>query len=422
MGEKVFIARQDTLEEVQATAEAIQTAQTNAGTGIANLKTDTESLKLTIQQMQTAQTSAGTKINNIKTDTESIKNSVQKIAAKGQGLQVHFPKTQTRAYYMTVNLPWNLTYDSILVPDGAKTHILTEGKYYIFNKDTMTYTTGKTPPHNTSGGCGAVLNGILHIFGGAGGTKKHIAYENGAWKTKADVSYAMTAGGAVVYNGKIYLAPPSSVILEWNQTADTYSVITSSRHFSATYAGVGCSGKYLHIVGGTGYGQKHDIINLETKQVEAGVDLPVIFSRQNGDYLIFYHAGLSFLQACIRSEALKQRNTIYSIPSTSNAAATKGTGSSDNGQLPSGELAREIYGSLGFAFRSGRVDIPSYVFAFWLPKGSKIYYPSSLFIFGEKIVQNTTTKVYEQVSDGEVQMLCHGTYFEDLSKTIIYGG
>lgn len=358
-------------------------------------------------------------INNIKGNVDSIKKSIQQPQATRTDLQVHFPESYTKSYYMSEAFPWSLSYDSILIPDGAKTHILTGINYYIFNKDTMSYTTGKTLPYNINGGCGTILNGIAHIFGGSGGAKKHIAYESGQWRTKADVTDDMTGGGAVVYNGKIYLVPFNRYILEWNQSTDTYLSLAGNRNFFGRYSGIKIYDKYIHIVGGDSHMQKHDMINLQTKTVVGAPDLPVAFHRRSGDYVIHDPNSPNTIQLYIAAEAKGQRNVIYAGSSSSAGAISKGTGTYDNGFMPVGEIAREIYKGLGFAFRNGRVDIPSFVYSFWLPKGCKLYYPSNLYIIGEKTWQDNT-KFFTQPADGEIHMLCRASNFGNYAKTIIY--
>lgn len=175
MGDRVFIARQDTLEGVKADTEKLQRGQETA------------------QEV----------LDAVKEDTEELKTA-------GLGFQISFPAKYRLSVYTASGMPWNAQYSCCFAAIGKDVHIFQGVKHFVFDMETFEWTQMPDAPCDTTEGCAVAFAGGIHLFGGRGGTYKHYTYENGEWTAKKDTPRAMTGGVAAVWNNLIILVEPNS--------------------------------------------------------------------------------------------------------------------------------------------------------------------------------------------------------------------
>ena len=60
-------------------------------------------------------------------------------------------------------------------------------------------------PYNITNGSAVVLNGEIHILGGATSSKNHYKYDGSTWKSVSILPYNLTYGSAIVFNDEIQI-------------------------------------------------------------------------------------------------------------------------------------------------------------------------------------------------------------------------
>lgn len=369
MGDRVFIARQDTLEGVKADTEKLQRGQETA------------------QEV----------LDAVKEDTEELKTA-------GLGLQISFPAKYRLSVYTASGMPWNAQYSCCFAAIGKDVHIFQGVKHFVFDMETFEWTQMPDAPCDTTEGCAVAFAGGIHLFGGRGGTYKHYTYENGEWTAKKDTPRAMTGGVAAVWNNLIILVEPNSrYITKWEPGTDQYSIITSGRNYSAAYFGAFVWINNLHIFGGNTEtaGTMHDFVDLRSGTVTAATALPVPFNRINGDYAFDY--GL-YIRS-FRAQSGNTNKAYYFTKNSADANVSIRTAENDNGNGTTADIWRYSYGQVTVKFQNMNISVPAFGYEFWLPKDFCIWYKGSFLIVGGKSKGNNIYE-YEQKEDGVVTLLC----------------
>lgn len=369
MGDRVFIARQDTLEGVKADTEKLQRGQETA------------------QEV----------LDAVKEDTEELKTA-------GKGLQISFPSKYYISAYTASMMPWNATYSCCFAAIGKDVHILQGTKHYVFDMETFEWEETADAPYDTTNGCAIGLAGGIHLFGGNGGARKHYVYENGEWTEKKDTPRAMTGGVADVWGNVVILVEPNSrYITKWVPETDEYDVITTGRKYTAAYFGAFVWSNNLHIFGGNTEtaGTMHDFVELRSGTVTAATALPVSFNRINGDYSSKY--GL-FIHS-LRIQSGNGDKSYYFTKNSADANVSIRTAENDNGNGTTADIWRYTYGQAMVKFHGSNISVPKFCYEFWLPKDFCICYKGSFLIVGGKSKGNNIYE-YEQKEDGVVTLLC----------------
>lgn len=369
MGEKVYIARQDTLEAVKADTEKLQKGQETAQAALDAVKEDTEELK-----------------------------------TAGVGLQISFPATYRLSVYTASGMPWNAGYSCCFAAIGKDVHIFQGVKHFVFDMETFEWVQMPDAPYDTTEGCAVAFAESIHLFGGRGGTYKHYAFENGEWTAKKDTPRAMTGGAADIWGNEIILVEPNNrCVSKWIPGTDQYSVITTGRKYAAAYFGAFVWSGKLHIFGGDTdtAGTMHDFVDLSTGAVTEATALPVPFNRINGDYVSDRGLFIRSFRAQSGNSNKLHRFSANSADANVYAAAAP----DDNGGGSDKDIWRYVYGQAMVKFQSTNIYVPKFCYEFWLPKDFYICYRGSFFIMGGRPKGNGIYE-YEQKEDGVVTLMC----------------
>lgn len=168
--------------------------------------------------------------------------------------------------------------DIYVFGSGYSSLVYTE--WYKFNASTKKWSYGGNIPYNFYNGSAVVYNGLIHLFGGTGGTTIHYILDpiTKTWSLKNTLPFTSLNNqcSCIVHNSEIHILGSSSATTshyKWDSTTDTWTSVSTLPY--AFYYGTALSiGTAIHIFSGYGDGNGHQYLaDGTTTWVKMG-DLP----------------------------------------------------------------------------------------------------------------------------------------------------
>lgn len=399
---KVFIARQDTLEEVQNDTTAIK-----ADTAV------------------------------ILEETGGIKEETEKIWQSPKGLQVFIPANGSyacNAYSLGMNVN-----GCEFAEAGGKVHIFgnTQAKarqHYIFDPETGKMELQAELPYDFYGYGMAVGtdDGRVHLFGGSGGARKHWIWAAGEWTEGADLSDDFAHGCATAYGNDIFfISGATKKLYKWIKESNSNSYLSGlSGMTNIFYDGfLFVDNGYLVFGGGydtenaSGFLTAWKTKSLTNFALTAVANLPCKFRRASIASDGYGYIYKNFL-------CTNNGNSKHQYRLNGNVWEAFKIGAYDYPETNPGvyNVWRYVKDNRSFLFGYNSVYVQNYGWRVYLPKGTAIlccdyFYPVALRKKGSAYIVDKAGEVYigtrhqSFLVDGEVYSVNSITFYIDGEET-----
>lgn len=354
MDEPIFIARQDTLEDVQRDTQAILADTTAIGEDVPQIR-------------QTAEEN--------KAAAADIQGKSERILKSPKGLQVFITRNASDTLRaMTLEID---TDPCAFAEAGGKVHIFgnTQARareHFLFDIATMTLERQPELPFDFYG-YGMALStedGRVHLLGGSGGERKHWIWDNGNWTEGADMERNFAHGCAVANDNDIFFIPgEKKELYEWNAETNTNTYRKSLSAMTYNFY----DGILLNANGRLYFGCGYDVVNAKEMTTMWQTESLTVFTvststacstsaRRNmtgtGEYL---HENC----VCVKG------GQVYRLTSAGSWETVKK--SVFETRLSSVKSAWKFYkNGVCYLFAARSIKVPSYYFSIPLPKGAAV--------------------------------------------------